>query len=168
MTGKVKNNIHRAGLLLGSNLGNKEFNIERAKELISESAGKIIKVSSVYETHAWGKQDQPVFYNLAIVIETYLSPNQLLKEILEIEKKMGRIRKEKWGPRIIDIDILFFDESIINLPELKIPHPHLHQRKFALIPLAEIEPGWLHPQLEKDIDTLIAGCDDTLAVKVAK
>lgn len=165
MADEEKINFHKAGLLLGSNLGNKEMNLYRAKELISDSGVKIIEVSSVYETQPWGQQDQPVYYNQAIVIKTTLSSIKLLREILKIEGMVGRERKEKWEPRIIDIDILFFDDETKNSPNLKIPHPELHKRKFALIPLSEIEPGWFHPVLNKNIQTLIQECNDSLDVK---
>ena len=164
----VKINSHRTGLLLGSNLGDKKFNLKKAIELIGNSAGKVLKTSSIYKTAAWGKLDQPHFYNLAIVLATYLSPKQLLEEILKIESLMGRVRKEKWGPRIIDVDILFFDDKVENSQNLKIPHPELHKRKFALIPLSEIEPEWFHPFLKKNIETLIRECKDTLNVTVLK
>lgn len=168
MPSNAKNNLHWAGLLLGSNQGDKKLNLKRAVEMLERFAGNVSKISAIYETAPWGITDQPDFYNRALLMETYLSPEKLIKAILEIEKQLGRVRDEKWGPRIIDIDILFYDNEIIDQKDLKIPHPQLHKRKFALIPLAEIDPDWLHPQLEKDIKSLIEECIDELPVKMLK
>ena len=111
----------------------------------------IIQLSSLYETAAWGKTDQPSFLNQAMEIETELSAEQLIKQLLKIEKMMGRERKEKYGPRIIDIDILLFNEEQYDLPFLKIPHPEMQNRRFALIPLAEIAANIRHPVFGKSI-----------------
>ena len=159
------NNFTEAGLLLGTNLGNKKNNIETALMLIEKTAGEILKRSSFYETAAWGKQDQPSFYNMAVIIKTALDYYALLSRLLNIELAMGRIRKEKWGARLIDIDILYFGNFIIQEAELTIPHGSLPERKFALVPLAEIFPGWVHPVSGKKLETLLNECPDPLPVK---
>ena len=156
--------MNKAYLLTGGNMGNREKNLARAKKLISEQAGKVTRASSLYETAAWGKTDQPSFYNQALELETTLPPKDLLKLLLEIEKKLGRQRDEKYGPRTIDIDILLYGDQIFNDPQLRIPHPELQNRRFALTPLAEIGPGLVHPVFKKSITELHAICTDTLEV----
>jgi len=156
--------MNKAYLLTGGNMGNREKNLARAKKLISEQAGKVTRASSLYETAAWGKTDQPSFYNQALELETTLPPKDLLKLLLEIEKKLGRQRDEKYGPRTIDIDILLYGDQIFNDPQLRIPHPELQNRRFALTPLAEIGPGLVHPVFKKSITELLAICSDTLEV----
>lgn len=156
--------MNKAFLLTGGNLGDRKKNLQRAHELLAEYCGKIIKLSSVYETAAWGKTDQPNFLNQVCEIETRLLPESLMQEILKIENLMGRKRHEKYGPRIIDIDILFYNEEIINEPALKIPHPELQNRKFVLMPLAEIAPGLQHPIFKESISGLLAKCPDQLNV----
>jgi len=156
--------MNKAYLLTGGNMGNREKNLARAKKLISEQAGKVTRASALYETAAWGKTDQPSFYNQALELETTLPPKDLLKLLLEIEKKLGRQRDEKYGPRTIDIDILLYGDQIFNDPQLRIPHPELQNRRFALTPLAEIGPGLVHPVFKKSITELLAICSDTLEV----
>lgn len=145
-------------------MGNREKNLARAKKLIEEQAGKVSRASALYETAAWGKTDQPSFYNQALELETDLSPIDLLHLLLAIEKKLGRHRDEKYGPRTIDIDILLYGDQICNDPQLRIPHPELQNRRFALTPLAEIGPGLVHPVFQKSITELLAICTDTLEV----
>lgn len=145
-------------------MGNREKNLARAKKLIEEQAGKITRASALYETAAWGKTDQPSFYNQALELETALAPKDLLELLLAIEKKLGRQRDEKFGPRTIDIDILLYGDHICNDPQLRIPHPELQNRRFALTPLAEIGPGLVHPVFKKSITELLAICTDTLEV----
>jgi 2-amino-4-hydroxy-6-hydroxymethyldihydropteridine diphosphokinase len=146
-------------------MGKREENFEMAKKLISQYCGPIIKSSLLYETAAWGKTDQPPFLNQALEIETELNAKQLMRRILKIEKMMGRERKEKYGPRTIDIDILLFNEEQYDYPFLKIPHPEMQNRRFALIPLAEIAAGLQHPVLKKTISQLLKECPDKLEVK---
>src|SRR2546421_5689263 len=141
-----------AFLLIGGNIGNREENLGKARGLLEKYCGKIIRLSSIYETAAWGKTDQPAFLNQALEIETSLTAKDLLEKNLEIEKLMGRRRNEKYGPRIIDIDILLFNDEVHDEPFLKIPHPELQNRRFALIPLNEIDPGLYHPVLKKTIN----------------
>ena len=152
-------------LLIGGNLGNRNENFSRAISLINEQCGALTKSSSVYETDAWGITDQPSFLNQALEIVTELNARQLMRKILKIEKMMGRVRKEKLGPRIIDIDILLFENEIHDLRFLKIPHPELQNRRFVLVPLAEINSGLQHPVLKKTIAQLLEECPDNLEVK---
>ena len=151
--------------MIGGNLGNREENFERAKEMIKEHCGEIIKSSALYETEAWGKTDQPSFLNQAVEIETKMSAKQLMRCILKLEKMMGRERKEKYGPRIIDIDILLFNNGQYDYSFLKIPHPEMQNRRFALIPLREIAPDLQHPVFKKSISQLLAECPDESDVK---
>lgn len=156
--------MNKAFLLTGGNLGDRKKNLQHASELLEEFCGKIIRQSSLYETAAWGKTDQPNFLNQVFELETRLNPGQLMHEILKIEVLMGRKRNEKYGPRTIDIDVLFFNEEIINEPALKIPHPELQNRKFVLTPLAEIAPALQHPVFKQTISELLAKCPDQLNV----
>lgn len=157
--------IHDGYLLTGSNLGDREQHLAKAKELINLECGTVLLASSLYETAAWGKTDQPSFLNQALYIKTSLNARQLMRKILRIEKMMGRIRKEKYGPRIIDIDILVFNNELHNYPLLKLPHPELHNRRFALLPLSEIAPDLEHAVFKKTIKQLLTGCKDELPVK---
>ncbi|MCW5907418.1 MAG: 2-amino-4-hydroxy-6-hydroxymethyldihydropteridine diphosphokinase [Chitinophagales bacterium] len=153
-------------LLLGSNKGRREQYISKAMQLIETHCGNISKESSMYETEAWGLKEQAAFLNKAICITTSLSPVQLLQAIKAIEEETGRTPAAKWGPREIDIDILFYNDEVISLPELQIPHPHLHERKFTLAPLCEIAPDIVHPTLKKNIKKLLAECIDNSIVKL--
>lgn len=157
--------MNKAYLLTGGNLGNREENLAAAREMIAQHCGTIIHASSLYETAAWGKTDQPPFLNQALELHTELNARQLIRRILKIEKQMGRIREEKYGPRIIDIDILLFNEEIHDYRLLKLPHPEMQNRKFALLPLAEIAPYVIHPVLRKTITELLSECKDELPVK---
>lgn len=157
--------MEKAYLLTGGNMGSRKKNLKMAAQLINQKCGAVIAVSSLYETAAWGNTDQPSFLNQALEIETKLTAPQLMRRILKIEKEMGRIRKEKYGPRIIDIDILFYGDEIHDLKLLQLPHPELQNRKFALLPLAEIAPKLKHPVLRKKVTTLLKACKDQLKVK---
>jgi 2-amino-4-hydroxy-6-hydroxymethyldihydropteridine diphosphokinase len=154
-----------AFLLIGGNMGNREKNFETAKSLLEQYCGKVINSSSLYETAPWGKTDQPSFLNQALQIETSLTAAELMRQILTIEKVMGRERSEKYGPRIIDIDILLFNDEQYDSPSLKIPHPEMQKRLFALAPLAEIAPTLHHPVFKKSISQLLTETPDTLEVK---
>jgi len=157
--------MNRAILSLGSNVGNRLHHLAQAKGELAKEGFRIAKQSSIYETAAWGNEDQDDFYNEVIELETKFSAKELMQSILHIEQSMGRIRKQKWEARIIDIDILFFNDEIIHSDNLTIPHPHLHKRKFILIPLNEILPETIHPILKKTISTLLHELDDSLQVK---
>ncbi len=157
--------MNRTYLLLGSNMGNSQELLADAIHQIEKQTGKLIRSSALYSTAAWGNTNQPDFLNQIIVIETKLSAHETLKSILAIEKKMGRIRTVKNAPRIIDIDILFFNKEIIRLPDLIVPHPEIQNRRFVLIPLNEIAPAFIHPALNKRVDDLLKQCKDPLNVK---
>jgi 2-amino-4-hydroxy-6-hydroxymethyldihydropteridine diphosphokinase len=157
--------MHSVFLLLGSNLGNRKLFLQQAIEHIEREIAPVIKASSVYETQSWGKTDLPDYLNQVISLETDLEAIIVLQKILAIELELGRHRDEKWGSRIIDIDILFYDEAIINLPGLQIPHPELHKRRFTLEPLSEIAPLLVHPVINKNILDIKNSLDDNLLIK---
>ena len=154
-------------LLSGTNIGNKLLNLDKAAENIQSNIGNVIVRSSVYETEPWGFSNQPSFYNQALLIETRLSPLNILKEIDKIETLIGRdrVKEKKWQHRIIDIDILFFNEEVINEPGLIIPHPYIQERNFTLVPLEEIAGNYIHPILKKTIHLLRKESKDYLIVK---
>lgn len=145
-------------------MGDRKEALQKALMLIEQNCGNIISLSSIYETAAWGKTDQPSFFNQVMEIETELLPRQLLRKILKIETRIGRIREERYGPRIIDIDILFYNDEAHHYPLLKIPHPQIQNRRFVLVPMAEIAPDFIHPVLKKSIAELLAICPDQLEV----
>jgi GTP cyclohydrolase-4 len=146
-------NKHVVYLSLGTNLGNRLDNLKHALESLKEFC-QVVASSSVYETDPWGYEDQPIFYNQVVKIETFLEPLQLLVEIKKIELEMGRIPTFQYGPRLIDIDILLYDKLMMNSPELKIPHPQMKSRAFVLSPLVEITPDLFLPGEEVDVETL--------------
>lgn len=154
-------------LLLGTNLGNREKNLSGAIVKIRKSLGEILRKSSIYETEAWGFRDQPSFLNQVIRIKTSLSPEELLRVIAEIEESMGRIREDKWKERLIDIDILYYEDEIINQDQLVIPHPEIQNRNFTLVPLCEIAGSEIHPVLGKTNDELLKASNDQLGVRKA-
>ena len=154
-----------AFLLTGGNTADRQQHLQAAKINIEKYCGHIIAASSIYETAAWGLTNQPSFYNQALQLQTNMPAEELMQTLLNIEEEMGRVRTVKMGPRIIDIDILFLNDEIINTSFLSVPHPYLHQRRFALIPLAEIAPQLIHPILKKNIDELLELCGDELPVK---
>jgi 2-amino-4-hydroxy-6-hydroxymethyldihydropteridine diphosphokinase len=151
-------------LLLGTNLGDRALNLDLARKEITVFS-QIMATSSIFKTEAWGKTDQPAFYNQVLEIATDLSPQDLLKKILATESAIGRIRDEKWGPRLIDIDILFYQNEVIEQVDLIIPHVGIPYRRFTLLPLQEIAPLLVHPVIKKNISTLLEECTDTLAVE---
>ena len=152
-------------LLLGTNLGDRKKNLATARKAIEVSVGTILKTSSIYQTAAWGKTDQPDFLNQALEVQTALPAEEVLAEILKIERAMGRTRDQHWGERIIDIDILLFEKEMISSTTLKIPHPELANRRFALAPLAEIGGDVAHPLLQLTIREMLEQCPDLLEVR---
>jgi 2-amino-4-hydroxy-6-hydroxymethyldihydropteridine diphosphokinase len=141
---------------IGSNLGSREENCERAIKLLIENGITVVKRSSMIETEPWGVQKQPKFINMAVEIETALKPDALLHLLKNIEIEVGRLPTSHWGPRRIDLDILLYDDLIIKTPELEIPHPHISERDFVLKPLAEIAPEKVHPVLKKRVRELLS------------
>jgi 2-amino-4-hydroxy-6-hydroxymethyldihydropteridine diphosphokinase len=160
--------MHTAYILTGSNQGDRKQQLNKASQLLAANCGIAQRLSAIYETAPWGNEDQPAFLNQAIELRTTLTARQLIRCVLKIEKQMGRIRFEKYGPRIIDIDILLFDDQIHDYPLLKLPHPELPNRRFALTPLAEIAPDLKHPVLNTEISRLLTLCSDSLPVSVWK
>ncbi len=142
-------------LLLGSNMGDRMGVLSKAKDLLEEHFGKAVRASSIFDTEPWGKTDQDNFLNQALVFHVDLRPMRVLDTILDIESKLGRVRKEKWGPRLIDIDVIFFGDLIFEGDHLRIPHPHIPERSFVLEPLNEIIPGFVHPILNKSVSELL-------------
>ncbi len=152
--------LHQAVLLLGSNEGDSLQNLTFAENEISKWAGQIKVVSSIYTSEAWGKKDQSDFLNKVVLIETALNPIALLKTLLTIEQSAGRIRMEKWGPRTLDIDILYFDDIVYKDDQLMIPHAGISTRRFTLVPLCEILPDQIHPVSGKTNQWMLAHCED--------
>lgn len=152
-------------LLLGSNMGDSQKYLQEARLALQHQIGTLLAKSSVYQTAAWGKANQPDFLNQVLNMETALEPLELLNRCLGIEQGLGRVREEKWAARTIDIDILFYDSMIVNHENLVIPHPFLHERAFTLIPLVELAPEWVHPVLKKSMTDLLASLGVDLAVK---
>ncbi|HLN56079.1 MAG TPA: 2-amino-4-hydroxy-6-hydroxymethyldihydropteridine diphosphokinase [Bacteroidales bacterium] len=152
---------------IGSNLEDREFNIEDSLDRIVENIGIVTKSSSFYETEPWGFTTDEQFLNIAAEVDTDLNPGDVLALIKKIEDRMGRIRDEKvhYTSRIIDIDILLYDDMIINDPDLKVPHPLMHERNFVLVPLNEIAPDAVHPVFNKTIAELLSACSDTMEVR---
>ena len=157
--------MNSAYLITGGNMSQREHQLAHAARLIEERCGSVIDRSSIYETAAWGKSDQDSFLNQALVVETTLTARDLLNEILYIENLMGRDRIEKYGPRIIDIDIIFFNHQVIREPGLVVPHPEMASRRFVLEPLNEVIPAYIHPVYYKTVNELLNECSDSLPVK---
>lgn len=152
-------------LSIGTNMGNRMANLELVHSLISRKIGIVSKESNIYETEPWGVEGQENYYNQVLCVKTALNPASLLHKCQVLEQKMGRVRALKWEPRIMDIDILFFDNLVIQEKDLKIPHPLLQERNFVLKPLCEIAREWMHPVLNKTAQELLEICgDETSAV----
>ncbi len=157
--------MNTAYLLIGGNLGDRAAYLQMALTKIADTCGNITNTSSIYETAAWGNTDQPSFYNQAVVVSSTLSPEALMDQLLAIEHEMGRVRDQKYGPRTIDLDILMIDGQVFNTDKLTIPHPQMHNRRFALLPMAEVAPTLTHPILYQSIEDLLQNCPDTLDVQ---
>ena len=152
-------------LLLGGNLGDKSRIFTEARKLLRSLVGEITALSGIYETEPWGFESDDLFWNQAIKLSTPLSPEEVLAATQSTELALGRIRKEtQYISRPIDIDILFFDDRIVKSDKLIIPHPRIQERRFVLVPLAEIAPSLQHPVLRKSMSELLAECPDLLKV----
>lgn len=160
--------MHKVFLSLGGNLGDRQANLDKALTAITAKIGIVLTVSSIFETKAWGIENQPDFLNQVILVETNLSPKETLAAALAIELEMGRVREQKWYTRIIDIDLLFFDQQIITSKKLTIPHPFIPERNFVLAPLVEIAPDFIHPILKKSISALYKDSKDPLEVSAVQ
>ena len=151
---QFNDSIHTAYVALGSNLGDKEANLCKALELLEERGVEVVKTSSFICTEPYGVTDQPQFLNGVCEVRTSLVPLALLHTLLEIEQEMGRVRLRHWGERNIDLDLLLYEDVVMDTPELKLPHPDMQNRDFVLLPLAEIAPELVHPILQKSIEEL--------------
>lgn len=156
--------MNKVFLLLGANLGHPEAQLARALQEIESLIGKVENSSSLYESEAWGVTDQPKFLNQVVLIHTSFSAMEVLDRTQDIENRLGRVRLSKWGARVIDIDLLYFNMEYIQNERLSIPHPYLPDRRFALLPLHEIAPDFVHPTLGLDTASLLKQCADNLRV----
>ncbi|MBD1434770.1 2-amino-4-hydroxy-6-hydroxymethyldihydropteridine diphosphokinase [Sphingobacterium sp. DN00404] len=156
--------MNKVFLLLGANLGNPATQLAKALEKIESQVGKIEVCSSLYESEAWGVTDQPTFLNQVALVSTSLPPLDILDTIQTIENNLGRVRLSKWGARVIDIDILYFNHDCIQHERLIVPHPYLPDRRFVLVPLSEIAPSFTHPKLGLTTIDLLTQCEDSLDV----
>lgn len=156
--------MNKIYILLGANLGDPIAQLAKASILLQEKIGTVITQSSIYESKGWGVEDQPLFYNQAMIIQTDLDKQECLRICQEIEIELGRVRLVKWGARFIDIDIIYFNEEVYESEDLSIPHPLIQFRNFVLIPLCEIAEDYLHPVLLKTTKQLLAISKDSLPV----
>ena len=152
-------------LLLGSNVGDKIAQLKFAIKEISLKIGIVSAKSAIYESAPWGEEKQPSFLNQVIIVESDLLPFQILEKTQAIEQKAGRIARGKWKMRELDIDILFYEDRVVNQEKLQIPHPYIQKRFFTLAPLFEIMPEFIHPIIKKSISDLYNNCDKSLMVK---
>jgi 2-amino-4-hydroxy-6-hydroxymethyldihydropteridine diphosphokinase len=152
-------------IALGSNLGDRQTNLELAIASLPPLI-QPLQNSSIYETLPWGYMEQPAFLNQVLKAETELAPNQLLDHLKEIEYKLGRRPSVQYGPRLIDLDILFYNNLILDTPSLTIPHPHLHERAFVLVPLAEISLDFHHPVIDQSVRQLLTNIDTSSVTKL--
>lgn len=152
-------------LLTGGNMGDRSSNLTAARDRLVGALGPLRAASSVYATAPWGVTDQPDFLNQVLIVSTSQSPQAVLAALLSIEESLGRVRTAKWGPRPIDIDILFYGGAVVDTPELTIPHPEIPNRRFVLEPLAEVAPDLVHPVLGVTVRELLAQTPDNSAVK---
>jgi 2-amino-4-hydroxy-6-hydroxymethyldihydropteridine diphosphokinase len=153
-------------LIIGGNIGDRLSLISQAKQLLNEKIGNVSLISSLYETEAWGEISKGNYLNQIVILESELSAEVILEKALQIEKALGRQREIKWGDRTMDIDILYYGDQMIDTPNLKIPHPYLHLRRFVLVPLAEIAPDFIHPILKSTSTSLLENCEDDSIVKL--
>ena len=152
-------------VLSGCNIGDRIQQLSHASDLLQDMGFKVKKHSMIYESAAWGPIKQQDFLNQVLQVSTNLGPHELLEKLLETERAMGRLRTQKWGPRIIDLDLLYYNQEIIRSKDLTLPHPFIPERRFTLMPLDEIAPDFVHPVLKKDQRTLLEECPDSSRVK---
>lgn len=156
--------LHDVYLLTGSNQGNRCEQLLLAVEALEQQAGSIVRASRIYETEAWGLEGLPAHLNQALLLQTPLEPLSLLGVLQEIERRLGRVRQQRWGIRAIDIDIIYYDDLVLSLPQLSIPHPLMQERNFVLAPLSELAPGHVHPVLRQTNAALLQQSPDKLSV----
>ncbi|MBD1914168.1 MULTISPECIES: 2-amino-4-hydroxy-6-hydroxymethyldihydropteridine diphosphokinase [unclassified Leptolyngbya] len=157
--GRSPVSLHRAAIALGSNLGDSHTILQSAIAVLDEIPGiQVNQISSFYRTAPLGPP-QPDYLNACVLVSTYLSPEALLETLLEIEAQFGRVRHERWGPRLLDLDLLLYDGSVVDSPDLQIPHPRMHERAFVLVPLAEIASDWIVPVWERTVNELLQAVD---------
>jgi 2-amino-4-hydroxy-6-hydroxymethyldihydropteridine diphosphokinase len=151
-------------LLLGSNEGDRLRYLQHAAGLVGGRVGRVLRWSSVYRTEAWGVRDQADFMNSVLEVDSTLTPEDLLMELLEIERDLGRKRRNRWAERVIDIDILYYGDLVVQSGRLTVPHPEIQNRMFTLVPMCEVAPDLVHPVLKLDQKTLLQYCADPLGV----
>jgi 2-amino-4-hydroxy-6-hydroxymethyldihydropteridine diphosphokinase len=155
----------RLFLLLGANLGNRFLTLEQARIQLMESVGTLVSESKLYETAPWGVTDQPPYLNQVLELETTFAPDNVLTQTQSIEQILGRVRLDRWGARLIDIDLLYYNGLICQTERLTLPHPLLHERRFVLVPLCEIAPDFVHPVFGKTNTEMLRDCRDLGLVK---
>lgn len=158
--------LHVVYVLSGSNLGDRVSQLEHARSEVERRIGRMTGSSALYETAAWGKTDQPAFLNQVIRLETRLSAADVLEQLLSVEHALGRERRERWAPRTVDLDLLFFDTEVLALDGLEVPHPRLHLRRFTLEPMVELAPDFVHPVFRLSMKELLDRVDDPLSVRI--
>ena len=166
MSVKVPTTPTLAYLLLGSNLGDRATHLATGRQQLAATAGEIVAESGLFETAAWGREDQPAYLNQALALHSWLQAEELLAACLAAEQAAGRQRHERWGSRTLDVDILFFGTETHSSPTLTVPHSRLTERRFVLVPLAEIAPQLIHPQRHQTVQELLMVCPDLLPVRL--
>lgn len=161
-----KYNLHKVFLGLGTNLGDRPFNLRLANNHISKRCGSVIETSGMYISPAWGFASENEFYNQCLKIETHFTPDELIDELLSIEVDMGRVRESfTYSDRIMDIDVLFYDDLLVQTSKLLVPHPRIADRRFVLAPMTELAPNLIHPQIGKTMEVLLEDCKDSGVVR---